>query len=186
MAHEDRALVFRGLFLLAVIGSLVTFVLALMFWRPEHKNAASETPPEAYLPSVVAPNLAAFPAGVSWHAVYMLNSTAHWMPLINGYSDYFPPDFRESVETLKGFPSAESFKILQSSRPRYAVFHMMAMQIAAVARCGSVSHATGSTPTRVSRSLTMPCLYSKNQRKIRPAKTSGSAHGSNSPSRTGH
>ena len=59
------------------------------------------------------------------HAIYMLNSTTHWMPLINGYSDYFPPDFRDSVATLKDFPSAEAFKILQSSRPRYAVFHMM-------------------------------------------------------------
>ena len=27
------------------------------------------------------------------HAIYMLNSTAHWMPLVNGYSDYIPPDF---------------------------------------------------------------------------------------------
>src|SRR5207244_574689 len=29
------------------------------------------------------------------HAEYMLNSTSHWMPLINGYSDYIPPDVLE-------------------------------------------------------------------------------------------
>src|SRR5207247_2283220 len=58
------------------------------------------------------------------HARYMLNSTAHWMPLINGYSDYIPPDFLEAARTLKFFPSRESFKLLAEKRPRYAVFHM--------------------------------------------------------------
>lgn len=58
------------------------------------------------------------------HARYMLNSTTHWMPLINGYSDYLPPDFRESVNVLRTFPSAEGFKILETTRPKYAVFHM--------------------------------------------------------------
>ena len=58
------------------------------------------------------------------HARYMLNSTAHWMPLINGYSDYIPPDFIEAAPTLKLFPSREAFRLLEDKRPRYAVFHM--------------------------------------------------------------
>lgn len=58
------------------------------------------------------------------HARYMLNSTAHWMPLINGYSDYVPPDFIEAAPVLKFFPSREAFKLLVEKRPRYAVFHM--------------------------------------------------------------
>jgi hypothetical protein len=58
------------------------------------------------------------------HARYMLNSTTHWMPLVNGYSDYIPPDFRDAAPTLRLFPSAESFKLLAAQRPRYAVFHM--------------------------------------------------------------
>ena len=58
------------------------------------------------------------------HAWYMLNSTAHWMPLINGYSDYIPPDAVEAAPTLKLFPSREAFKLLAGPRPRYAVFHM--------------------------------------------------------------
>ena len=28
------------------------------------------------------------------HTRYMLNSTAHWQPLVNGYSDHIPADFR--------------------------------------------------------------------------------------------
>jgi hypothetical protein len=58
------------------------------------------------------------------HSRYMLNSTTHWMPLINGYSDYIPPDFRQAAPVLRTFPSAESFKLLSAQRPRYAVFHM--------------------------------------------------------------
>ena len=58
------------------------------------------------------------------HASYMLNSTAHWMPLINGYSDHIPPDAVEAAPTLKLFPSREAFKLLAGPRPRYAVFHM--------------------------------------------------------------
>jgi hypothetical protein len=58
------------------------------------------------------------------HARYMLNSTTHWMPLINGYSDYIPPDFRDAAGTLRLFPSTESLKLLAFQRPRYVVFHM--------------------------------------------------------------
>jgi len=59
------------------------------------------------------------------HATYMLNSTAHWMPLINGYSDYIPPDFIEAAGTLNTFPSREAFRQLVLQHPRYAVFHML-------------------------------------------------------------
>jgi len=57
------------------------------------------------------------------HAEYMLASTAHWQPLINGYSDHIPQDFRDNAPILNTFPSAESFKILEGMGARYAVFH---------------------------------------------------------------
>jgi hypothetical protein len=54
----------------------------------------------------------------------MLNSTAHWMPLVNGYSSHIPREFLEKTPALGGFPSLEAFKILERDRVRYAVFHM--------------------------------------------------------------
>lgn len=57
------------------------------------------------------------------HAKYMLRSTTHWMPLINGYSDYIPPDFAVRASALRGFPSREAFRVLAAAPPRYAVFH---------------------------------------------------------------
>ena len=44
------------------------------------------------------------------HTIYMVNSTRHWQPLLNGYSDYIPPDFRTLAVTLASFPSPESFE----------------------------------------------------------------------------
>ena len=57
------------------------------------------------------------------HTYYMLQSTIHWMPLVNGYSDYMPRDFLANVMTLAPFPSRDSLKLLHERGVRYAVFH---------------------------------------------------------------
>jgi len=59
----------------------------------------------------------------SRHCEYMLYSTSHWKPLINGYSDFIPPEFRQMVVPLSSFPNDESFQILKPLRARYVVFH---------------------------------------------------------------
>jgi hypothetical protein len=58
------------------------------------------------------------------HAYYMVNSTVHWQPLVNGYSDHIPADFRRNVLALSTFPSRESFRILSQADTRYVVFHL--------------------------------------------------------------
>jgi hypothetical protein len=60
----------------------------------------------------------------SRHSEYMLYSTAHWRPLVNGYSDHIPPEFRAMVVPLSSFPNPESFAILKQLRVRYVVFHL--------------------------------------------------------------
>jgi hypothetical protein len=57
------------------------------------------------------------------HTQYMLFSTAHWMPMMNGYSDYTPPQFREDSVVLDGFPSDDSFAVLEKARVRYIGVH---------------------------------------------------------------
>lgn len=61
------------------------------------------------------------------HAEYMLLSTYHWQPLINGYSDHIPQHFRDTAVPLSSFPSRESFAILERLGARYAVFHLRLM-----------------------------------------------------------
>lgn len=58
------------------------------------------------------------------HAEYMLASTAHWQPLINGYSDHIPQDFRDAAPALNTFPSKAAFAILEPLGARYVVVHL--------------------------------------------------------------
>jgi hypothetical protein len=55
---------------------------------------------------------------------YMLGSTWHWQPLVNGYSDYIPPDFFVGGPLLESFPNAEGFAWLRERGTRYVVFHL--------------------------------------------------------------
>jgi hypothetical protein len=53
----------------------------------------------------------------------MLNSTVHWQPLVNGYSDHIPVDFRTLATRLASFPSRDSFKAMRDRRVRYITVH---------------------------------------------------------------
>jgi hypothetical protein len=57
------------------------------------------------------------------HAQYMLMSTLHWMPLVNGYSDVIPLDFRQAAAVLDSFPSNDAFAVLARRRVRYITIH---------------------------------------------------------------
>jgi hypothetical protein len=46
------------------------------------------------------------------------------MPLVNGYSDHIPQEFRNQVRPLSSFPTRESFQILGKVGARYAMFHL--------------------------------------------------------------
>ncbi len=46
---------------------------------------------------------------VQFHAHYMLNSTEHWQPIVNGYSGFQPPSFYGNAAVLQTFPGDEAF-----------------------------------------------------------------------------
>jgi len=54
---------------------------------------------------------------------YMLASTAHWKPLVGGYSDYMPGRAITLEGVLGGFPTRESLDQLAHDGVRYAVIH---------------------------------------------------------------
>ena len=58
------------------------------------------------------------------HTRYMFDSIWHWQPLINGYSDFIPQDFRDMAIPINGFPDPESFRILREHQARYVVIHL--------------------------------------------------------------
>ena len=57
------------------------------------------------------------------HTLYMFWSAWHWNPLVNGYSDYIPPDFREIAVPINAFPDPQSFEIVRARQVRYVLIH---------------------------------------------------------------
>ena len=57
------------------------------------------------------------------HTQYMTFSTSHWLPMMNGYSDHTPPQFRQDAFVLDSFPSNDSFAVLERARVRYIGIH---------------------------------------------------------------
>ena len=57
------------------------------------------------------------------HTLYMVNSTLHWFPLVNGYSDYASPSWRENATFLRAFPSENSLRLFEQLRGRYVILH---------------------------------------------------------------
>ena len=64
-------------------------------------------------------------SGLSVHnnATYVLASTTHWKPLVNGYSGYEPPGFGATARRLMRFPSPSALDILRELHVRYVVLH---------------------------------------------------------------
>jgi hypothetical protein len=57
---------------------------------------------------------------------YMINSMAHWKPLVNAYSDVIPSTLYNDLHVLAGFPSDKSFSVLQRAGVRYVTFDLRA------------------------------------------------------------
>jgi hypothetical protein len=62
------------------------------------------------------------PNNLHQHAKPMLMSTFHWQPLVNGYSDYIPPDFSAIAAPLNQFPDPQSFEIMRARGVRYVIW----------------------------------------------------------------
>jgi hypothetical protein len=56
-------------------------------------------------------------------SLYMLGSTVHWQPILNGYSGYFPKSFFELMEHCETFPDERSIAYLKSRRVDLIVVH---------------------------------------------------------------
>jgi hypothetical protein len=110
----------------AIAGALAIGDLAhapITWWR-----APSLPAPYAVLAHLPRGPVAEFPfygerLAFPLHTQYMLFSTAHWMPLANGYSDIIPADFRADAPVLDSFPSRDAFLALARRRVRYVTIH---------------------------------------------------------------
>jgi hypothetical protein len=58
-----------------------------------------------------------------WDVTYAFWSSAHWNPLVNGYSGYHPPDYLRTLMSMRTFPDDASIARLQAHDVRYIVVH---------------------------------------------------------------
>ncbi|HUR34950.1 MAG TPA: PA14 domain-containing protein [Vicinamibacterales bacterium] len=63
------------------------------------------------------------PRSVQFHAHYMLNSTEHWQPLVNGYSGFQPPSFYDNAEALQTFPGGAAFARMRALGVTHVFIH---------------------------------------------------------------
>ena len=77
--------------------------------------------PVAHLPMLDVYGLERRPA---FHeSIYMVYSTLHWKPLVNGYAGIEPRRYVQLRELLRSFPSPESLAGLRAAGTRYVVVH---------------------------------------------------------------
>jgi hypothetical protein len=58
-----------------------------------------------------------------FHASYMLNSTANWQPIVNGYSGFQPASFYRHAQLLQGFPDPASLALLRDLGVTHVFVH---------------------------------------------------------------
>lgn len=93
-----------------------------------------------------------FPAPRQWslNGKYMLNSTRHWHPLLNGYSGFRPASYVDAYNDFHGFPDDRSLIALHARGVTHVVVHMQQFvtlfgrdRFDAIARVGSLQALAG-------------------------------------------
>ena len=73
--------------------------------------------------AVVAEFPFASPQGFHHNTEYMLASTRHWRPILNGYSGFVPASYVETWKRVSGFPDAASLRALRDVGVTHVVVH---------------------------------------------------------------
>jgi len=114
----------------AVAGGLAVVALAESFGGPVAYTRAPIEPPAIYrwLAAQEPPTaIVELPLGAGdrlhLNALYMLWSTWHFRPMVNGYCTFVPPSYRELTEKLRNFPEAVGVATLQRMGVRYVILH---------------------------------------------------------------
>lgn len=63
------------------------------------------------------------PQGIFENAEYVLNSTAHWRPLMNGYSGHMPKSYRDYAETFWFFPRDHAIQAMRQAGVTHVMVH---------------------------------------------------------------
>jgi hypothetical protein len=99
---------------------------------PPERRAQAQTIPPIYALVPMLPDVHAMVSlptyrrtGDTWpsDADYMLYSTTHWRPVVNGYGRLEPPDFNWVIGSVNAFPSGNSASRMRALRIDVVVLH---------------------------------------------------------------
>lgn len=112
----------------AVAMAVVTLVNLEAVHAPLRLRFFTEIPPIydvlAGLRYAVVVELPLHPPDVFFaNAGYMLNSTRHWHPMLNGYSGYQPASYAETFRAIQGFPDGAALTALHERGVTHIVVH---------------------------------------------------------------
>ena len=81
-----------------------------------------------------------FPMAGQWflNGPYMVNSTRHWHPILNGYSGFRPESYERSYQAAREFPSDQSLIKLHELGVTHVVVHLEALGAAKAAEAAKV------------------------------------------------
>ena len=79
----------------------------------------------ATLPMGPVVSIPDYASGPAWFKEpnYQYFSTAHWFPIVNGYSRSVPPGFPERMHRLSTFPGPDAIETIRETGIRYVVVH---------------------------------------------------------------
>jgi hypothetical protein len=63
------------------------------------------------------------PQAIFQNATYVVNSTAHFRPLINGYSGYMPESYRTYAEQFRDFPQPDAIRAMRAAGATHVMVH---------------------------------------------------------------
>lgn len=113
----------------ALVG--LTLVELAAFPLPTTPYRIAISPMDRFLAGASPGPLAAFPVAdprdplqsARRHSRYMLESTAHFLPMVNGYSGFTPPFHDRLFRALAAFPDGDGLERLEELGVRYLVFY---------------------------------------------------------------
>ncbi len=109
----------------------ITLVELAAFPLPTTPYPVLISPMDRFLAGASPGPVAAFPVpdprdpvrSARRNSLYMLESTVHFLPLVNGYSGFTPPFHDALFRALAAFPEGDGLGRLEQLGVRYAVFH---------------------------------------------------------------
>jgi hypothetical protein len=63
------------------------------------------------------------PHAIFQNATYVVNSTAHFRPLMNGYSGYMPGSYRTYAEQFRDFPQPDAIRAMRAAGATHVMVH---------------------------------------------------------------